>query len=146
MTIACICNPAKNINYPAHWIPDNCPFNTNNESSDFYFNSGLFLLRPDKNMLSDMEEYISQKGDISSWIFADQDFLNDFFKGYTHQLPFVYNALKTMRIQHGTFWDLNVIRNIHFILEKPWNDPGFNCPKQAPYMDINKLWWNMFQK
>jgi lipopolysaccharide biosynthesis glycosyltransferase len=103
-------------------------------------------LRPDQNVFEEMEKYISKKDDIASWLFSDQDFLNEFFRGTTIQLSYIYNTLKTIIIQHGSHWDMDVIRNIHFILEKPWNDPEFNCPKQEPYKNINKLWWNMFKK
>jgi lipopolysaccharide biosynthesis glycosyltransferase len=102
-------------------------------------------LRPDKKVLGEMEKYISEKDDISSWLFADQDFLNEYFKDTTYQLPYIYNTLKTMLFQHENLWDMTFIRNIHFILEKPWNDPSFNCPKQEPYKNINQLWWNMFE-
>ena len=91
-----------------------------------------------------MENYIALKENISEWIFADQDFLNDYFKGSTIKLHFMYNTLKTIQIQHPKLWDMDVIRNIHFILEKPWNDPSFDCQEQAPFRKINELWWKTY--
>lgn len=47
----------------------------------------------------------------SSYDFADQSLLGDLFYGRWVALPYIYNALKTMRAEgvHGTIWrDENV--------------------------------------
>ena len=92
-----------------------------------------------------MEKYLALKEDVSDWVFADQDFLNEYFKGCTLQLHYSYNTLKTMLKQHPDLWDLEVVRNIHYILEKPWNDPDFTCEMQKDYREINEIWWKVYK-
>ena len=140
---ACICNPNKVSTYPAYWNPQNCPFSTKNQtiSDKKYFNAGLLLFRPSQVTLDAFEAYINAKEEIGSWTFAEQDFLNEYYAGQWEILPYVYNALKTNSIHHADVWNLSDIRNIHYILEKPWDDRHSESPKQAPYKALNDLWW-----
>lgn len=57
--------------------------------------------------------------------FPDQDLLADVFAGQWVVLPYVYNALKTLRWKgvHDTFWRDDEVRNVHYILSpKPWDE------------------------
>jgi hypothetical protein len=113
---ACICNPLSNKTYPAYWNPDNCHY-SKNDSIARYFNSGMFLLRPNLSELLKMENFLVEKKDLTSYKFADQDFLNEYFHDFA-VLPYIYNSLKTFSITHSDIWDLAKIKNIHYILDK----------------------------
>ena len=54
-------------------------------------------------------------------------------------MPYVYNALKTLPFQHPSMWDAAAVKNIHYIIDKPWEkalDP------EDRYYELNKLWWD----
>jgi inositol 3-alpha-galactosyltransferase len=57
---------------------------------------------------------------IASWMFPDQDLLADMFRGKWVSIPWIYNAIKTMRYWHGNFYRDEEVRNLHYIIDKPW--------------------------
>lgn len=57
--------------------------------------------------------------------FADQSLLSDLYKGRWVPLPYIYNALKTLRWEgvHKEIWDDTKVKNLHYILApKPWDE------------------------
>ena len=60
--------------------------------------------------------------DVDSTTFADQDLLDQFFRGKWVPLPYIYNGLKTIRAYHTSVWDDKAVRIVHYILpDKPWH-------------------------
>ena len=52
-------------------------------------------------------------------------------------LPYVYNALKTLRTIHAPMWRDDRLKNIHFILgPKPWDEEA-----SGPWADDTHQWW-----
>lgn len=169
---ACVCNPKRVPTYPAWWNPENCRFthlvrsmSPGGESSSSaphrrYFNGGLLLFRPSRAELAEIEAgIIKGKDAFPGYSFAEQDFLNDYYSDTWIELPFHYNALKTLMVAHSPLWELPKVRNIHYILEKPWDEPlpqtctadcleqyPEPCPARSedPYHGINRLWWRVF--
>ena len=80
--------------------------------------------------------------DLSKFKFAEQDFLNKFYKNKWRRLPSFYNSLKTFSVTHPYVWDTSKIKMIHYILAKPWNTTD---EANKPYEDINRLWWEAFE-
>ena len=144
---ACICNPNKVATYPSWWTPENCHYTSHlKPNSKRYFNAGMLLFRPSKSTLAEMEEYLKQHANIESYIFAEQDFLNEFFHDWL-ELSFVYNALKTLVVAHSDVWNITKIKNIHYIMEKPWEAHPSVCKNENdPYDDINRMWWLVFHR
>lgn len=79
--------------------------------------------------------------------FADQSLLSDLFKGCWVPLPYIYNALKTLRWSnvHPEIWRDDKVKNVHYILApKPWDEvdaEGNNIskdPSHAWWVDMNK--------
>jgi lipopolysaccharide biosynthesis glycosyltransferase len=63
----------------------------------------------------------------SNYDFADQSLLGDVFHGRWVALPYVYNALKTLRWKdvHSEIWRDDEVKNVHYILSpKPWDEEG----------------------
>jgi lipopolysaccharide biosynthesis glycosyltransferase len=54
-------------------------------------------------------------------MFPEQDFLADAHRGKWHSLSWKYNAYKTMRYWHGSFWRDDEVVNLHYIIDKPWS-------------------------
>ena len=88
-------------------------------------NGGLQVVNPSKKLYNLILERLSS-GSIDSYEFADQSLLSDAFYGRWVALPYIYNALKTLRKVHEPIWRDNKVKNIHYILSpKPWDEkPG----------------------
>lgn len=155
---ACICNPQKIKHYPTFWTPENCSYtgcgksacleavSTNNKAD--YFNSGLVVLTPDSGSFNAMINYLNSISDLTIFPFPDQDFLNQVFKHKWKPIPFAYNALKTLQWAHPPMWDIGHIKNIHYILAKPWDidlDQGLS-EMETIYKPLYVLWWNNYNQ
>ncbi len=145
---ACRCNPNRIASYPASWTPQNCFYThcrgvdhtSEPELVDNYLNGGLLVLTPDEAVFADLMQTLARVGDLSRYTFAEQDFLNEYYRRRWHPLPYIYNALKTLPFQHPSLWDDSAVKNIHYIIDKPWEkalDLG------DPYFAVNKLWWDV---
>lgn len=144
---ACRCNPRQIASYPENWHPAICYYSycltpemvaQPRPTHDKYFNAGLLVLRPDKGVWQQMMDALAAVTDLTDYIFAEQDFLNDFYRGRWQPLHYGYNAVKTLAAQHPHMWQLSRIKNLHFILDKPWQrvpEPG------DPWYDLHQLWW-----
>jgi lipopolysaccharide biosynthesis glycosyltransferase len=105
-------------------------------------NGGLLVLRPSEKTWSAICTYLTNTSTststspnqttttkISSKLpFADQSLLSDLFRGRWRVLPWVYNALKTMRWPgvHDRLWrgeNDGKVKCVHYILTpKPWQE------------------------
>lgn len=75
---------------------------------------------------------------IENYEFADQSLLSDLFLGRWVGLPYIYNALKTLRWEgvHWPIWRDEEVKNIHYILSpKPWDE------KPGEETDETHNWW-----
>ncbi|KIS45727.1 glycosyltransferase family 8 protein [Kosakonia radicincitans] len=144
---ACRCNPQRIASYPESWQPENCYYSWCDDpgmhghppaSLDNYLNGGFLVLTPNEAMYQQMMQRLAEKADISAYVFAEQDFLNEVFRDRWQPLHYGYNALKTLALQHPQMWDLARVKNIHYILDKPWEktpQPG------DKWYELDKLWW-----
>ncbi|KOS23115.1 Uncharacterized protein ESCO_003522 [Escovopsis weberi] len=139
---ACVCNPLKKPHYPPEWTPANCAFTAQHPSpllaqstaplppstsspSSFNagLNSGLLVLRPSAALYAQITAYMDLHA--AEFTFPDQDLLSRLFRGRWRPLPYVYNALKTMRADavHAPIWRDDRVKNVHYILHpKPWDE------------------------
>ncbi|WP_216364028.1 glycosyltransferase family 8 protein [Subtercola boreus] len=143
---ACRCNPNRIASYPPSWTPATCFYThcrggdhvTEPDATDNYLNGGFLVLSPDETVLADMVGRLGALEDLSHYAFAEQDFLNEFYRDRWRPLPYVYNALKTLPHQHPSVWDLAAVANIHYIIDKPWEKPLDPADR---YFEVNSLWW-----
>ncbi|KAG6099629.1 hypothetical protein E4U31_004311 [Claviceps sp. LM219 group G6] len=133
---ACICNPLKRSHYPSTWTPSNCAFTAQHADPALAqiqgvepsrtlgaLNSGLLVVRPSEVLFQEILARMDSHGE--GYTFPDQDLLADLYEGRWVALPYVYNALKTMRRGevHGAMWRDESVKNVHFILSpKPWEE------------------------
>ncbi|MEF2976439.1 glycosyltransferase family 8 protein [Subtercola sp. YIM 133946] len=144
---ACRCNPNRIASYPPGWTPENCFYThcrggdhvTEPAATDNYLNGGFLVLTPDEAVFADMMGRLAAVDDLSRYPFAEQDFLNEFYSGRWRPLPYVYNALKTLPHQHPSLWNLASVKNIHYIIDKPWEKPLDPADR---YFEVNRLWWH----
>lgn len=150
---ACACNPLKKPHYPQHWTAENCGFTTQHAHPDEAQttgppptagiaspNGGLVVCNPSKGVYDKIVDTLKNGDLTSSYDFADQSLLGERFYGRWVGLPYIYNALKTLRWKgvHDAIWRDDEVKNIHYILSpKPWD--------QTPdtVTDETHLWWLM---
>ncbi|KAF2502244.1 glycosyl transferase family protein [Lophium mytilinum] len=148
---ACVCNPLKKPHYPKDWVPENCAFTSQHETpgdaqihgapSSFGLgipNGGLQVVNPSAEVYALISEQLSKDTAITSYDFADQSLLGDLFSGRWVAIPYIYNALKTLRREgvHHQIWRDNEVKNIHYILSpKPWDE------KMGAESEETHTWW-----
>jgi lipopolysaccharide biosynthesis glycosyltransferase len=148
---SCKCNFHKKPKFPESWIPENC-FYTQYEAAmgtaDFglttpndHFNAGLIVLQPNKKILEDLIGRIETLDSTRNLPFPEQNILNEYFECRWRSLPYIYNALKLLSFSHPHMWDINDIKNLHYILKKPWE---VNAGEDNDYETLNKLWWDVY--
>ncbi|KAL5594622.1 hypothetical protein BROUX41_001541 [Berkeleyomyces rouxiae] len=152
---ACVCNPLRKPHYPRDWTPANCAFTTQHASADAaqerapardesklrYLNGGLQVLEPSAARWAQIEQHMQTHA--ADMPFADQSVLSDVFEDCWVPLPYVYNALKTMRWEgvHDAIWRDERVKNMHYLLSpKPWDDEvdeNGKCLNRDP----THQWW-----
>lgn len=151
---ACVCNPLKKPHYPPDWVPENCAFTSQHARPDDahvvapdpavaplgFMNGGLQVVNPSaflyRQILAHME------ADAANMDFADQSLLSDLYRGRWVPLPYVYNALKTLRWPgvHDVIWRDQHVKNMHYILSpKPWDE--LDHQGQWTGTDPTHKWW-----
>lgn len=142
-------------------IPSNCAFTpqvhpeslttptrlTSTSPPNYHLlNSGLVVLKPSLTTMNNMIQKIRSDSKVDAYSFPDQDFLADFFKGHFNPLPWFYNSIKRVRTCHQNIWRDEEVRNIHYILDKPWvsgrpNKEGNTDDGQDKDDRITHGWW-----
>jgi alpha-N-acetylglucosamine transferase len=134
---ACVCNHLKKPHYPKNWVPEVCAFTSQHGDPDLAQiqgapadtglgmpNGGLQVVNPSKDVYDLILAQLNTKS-VANYDFADQSLLSDVFFGRWVALPYIYNALKTMRwpdMHHNQIWRDDQVKNVHYILApKPWD-------------------------
>ncbi|KAK4113504.1 glycosyltransferase family 8 protein, partial [Canariomyces notabilis] len=126
-------------------------------------NGGLLVLRPSERTWSAICTYLTNTSTsaststspnqttttkISSKLpFADQSLLSDLFRGRWRVLPWVYNALKTMRWPgvHDRLWrgeNDGKVKCVHYILTpKPWQEENHDDVGDSRKRETTHQWW-----
>ena len=156
---ACVCNPLKKPHYPADWVPEHCAFTSQHGEPEAaqtvaadpavgplgFMNGGLQVVNPSREVFGQIVEHMEHNA--SAMDFADQSLLSSLFRGRWVPLPYVYNALKTLRWEHvhAPIWRDECVKNVHYILTpKPWDalDEEGNCTSS----EETDSWWAAVNK
>lgn len=162
-THACLCNPLHFAHYPPSWTPSNCAFTAQHPDPDRaqttaaapssglgLLNGGLLCVTPSARAYAQILAFLSdpRRATPASLPFADQSLLSIVFEGRWAALPYVYNALKTMRWEqvHGRIWRDGEVKCVHYILTpKPWEVKGGTQQRGgqggAKGGDVMDGWW-----
>lgn len=108
------------------------------------------ILLPFQEMGTGPEHTLSSTVDslVKHFMFPDQDFLAEFFRGKWKAVGYQYNALKTMRYWHPEMWKGEEIRNLHYIVDKPWSE-RVGADGIAGYLGrdgvTHQWWWEEYE-
>ena len=147
---ACVCNPLKKPYYPKDWVPENCAFTTQHARPELAQkegppptaglkmpNGGLQVVAPSKKVYDLILDHL-QTSAVANYEFADQSLLGDLFSGRWVALPYTYNALKTLRAIHKEIWRDEEVKNVHYILDKPWDGEGTSPETHRWWIEANE--------
>jgi lipopolysaccharide biosynthesis glycosyltransferase len=105
-------------------------------------NSGTVVLTPSRELAEAVKHYLHTSPLVPTFSFPDQDLLAAYFHGKWKPLPYIYNALKTLRYIHKPLWRDEEVKCLHYILhDKPWNTPPGTA---GEYEELNSWWWSRF--
>ena len=88
-------------------------------------NGGLQVVNPSQHLYDTILKSMASSSSVEKYEFADQSLLSDVFWGRWMPIPYIYNALKTLRWDgvHSAIWRDDQVKNIHYILSpKPWDE------------------------
>jgi len=152
---ACVCNPLKKPHYPKDWVPENCAFTSQHSTPEVaqttgpdpavgplgFMNGGLQVVNPSTAVYNLIIDYMASDA-VVDLEFADQSLLSELFKGRWVPLPYIYNALKTLRWKgvHESIWQDDKVKNVHYILApKPWEEVDEKGEWNGT--DETHIWW-----
>lgn len=133
-------------------VPANCAFTSQHSDPDSAQingaaakgslgmpNGGLQVINPCGAIYNRILHQLTQEDAISNYEFADQSMLSDLFYNRWVPLPYIYNALKTLRWKgvHDAIWRDDQVKNVHMLLSpKGWDEE----PGKAT--DETHNWWH----
>ncbi|CAK9185966.1 unnamed protein product [Ilex paraguariensis] len=110
----------------------------------FYFNAGMFVYEP---CLSTYDDLLNTLSVTPVTAFAEQDFLNMFFKDIYKPLPPIYNMMVAMLWRHPETIELNKAKVVHYCAagSKPWKYTGKeeNMQREDIRMLVHR-WWEIY--
>lgn len=99
-------------------------------------NSGLVILCPSKEVFEQMKHFLYNSPLVPTFSFPDQDFLAEFYRGRWKPIGWQYNAIKTGRYEHPDMWRDEEVRNLHYIVKKPWM-----AGREGGLDEVTHGWW-----
>lgn len=109
-----------------------------------YFNAGMFVFEPD---LRTCDSLLSTLLVTPPTPFAEQDFLNMFFRNIYKPIPLVYNLVLAMLWRHPENVELEKVKVVHYCAagSKPWRYTGKeeNMQREDIKMLVKK-WWDVY--
>ncbi|KAG7649865.1 putative inositol 3-alpha-galactosyltransferase [Arabidopsis thaliana] len=109
-----------------------------------YFNAGMFVYEPN---LSTYHNLLEKVKIVPPTLFAEQDFLNMYFKDIYKPIPPVYNLVLAMLWRHPENIELDQVKVVHYCAAgaKPWRFTGEeeNMDREDIKMLVKK-WWDIY--
>ncbi|CAL5402027.1 unnamed protein product [Camellia sinensis] len=110
----------------------------------FYFNAGMFVYEPNLSIYDDLLKTLKITPPTP---FAEQDFLNMFFRKIYKPIPPVYNLVLALMWRHPENIELDKVKVVHYCAagSKPWRYTGkeANMDREDIKMLVKK-WWNIY--
>ncbi|CAL0300143.1 unnamed protein product [Lupinus luteus] len=121
-----------------HWPSDFGP------KPPLYFNAGFFVYEPNLDTYHDLLQTLLTTTPTS---FAEQDYLNMYFKDKYKPIPNIYNLVLAMLWRHPENVELDKVKVVHYCAfgSKPWRYTGKeeNMQREDIKMLVKK-WWDIY--
>jgi lipopolysaccharide biosynthesis glycosyltransferase len=137
-------------------IPANCAYTTQHRTPDHaqkaapvpgsgvgMLNSGVLVVTPSIKIYAKITTALQDTARIEQYDFPDQELLSEVFAGQWVALPYVYNALKTLRMEgvHDAIWRDEEVKAVHYIFgTKPWHE-NVSLGDVSGLDELNAWWW-----
>ncbi|KDP23361.1 hypothetical protein JCGZ_23194 [Jatropha curcas] len=109
-----------------------------------YFNAGMFVYEPSLSTYDDLLKTLKVTPPTP---FAEQDFLNMFFKDIYKPIPPIYNLVLALIWRHPENIEVNKAKVVHYCAagSKPWRYTGKeeNMDREDIKMLVQK-WWDIY--
>ncbi|GMN52250.1 hypothetical protein TIFTF001_021405 [Ficus carica] len=109
-----------------------------------YFNAGMFVFEPS---ISTYHDLLNTLKITPPTPFAEQDFLNMYFRDVYKPIPLVYNLVLAMLWRHPENVELEKVKVVHYCAagSKPWRYTGKeeNMQREDIKMLVKK-WWDIY--
>ncbi|XP_061968026.1 galactinol synthase 1-like [Populus nigra] len=109
-----------------------------------YFNAGMFVFEPSIATYHDLWKTLKVTPPTP---FAEQDFLNMYFRDIYTPIPLVYNLVLAMLWRHPENVELDKVKVVHYCAagSKPWRYTGKeeNMQREDIKMLVKK-WWDIY--
>ncbi|KAM1061288.1 hypothetical protein ACFX2I_025727 [Malus domestica] len=109
-----------------------------------YFNAGMFVFEPGLETYHDLLRTLRVTPPTP---FAEQDFLNMYFRKIYKPIPLVYNLVLAMLWRHPENVELDKVKVVHYCAagSKPWRYTGKeeNMQREDIKMLVKK-WWDIY--
>ncbi|XVE82324.1 hypothetical protein DITRI_Ditri15bG0139200 [Diplodiscus trichospermus] len=120
------------------------PVETLGPPPPLYFNAGMFVFEPNIFTYNDLLRTLKI---TTPTLFAEQDFLNSFFRNVYKPISSVYNLVLAMLWRHPENVDLDKVKVVHYCAAgaKPWRYTGKEENMQREDIKILvKKWWEIY--
>ncbi|XP_073106758.1 galactinol synthase 1 isoform X2 [Elaeis guineensis] len=109
-----------------------------------YFNAGMFVFEPS---IATADALLATLKVTEPTPFAEQDFLNMFFRDIYKPIPLVYNLVLAMLWRHPENVELDKVKVVHYCAagSKPWRytGEGENMDR-ADIKELVRRWWDVY--
>ncbi|KAJ7955283.1 Hexosyltransferase [Quillaja saponaria] len=138
-------SPQYNIGY-CQQCPEKVQWSTTlGPRPPLYFNAGMFVYEPNLETYNNLLETLKVTPPTS---FAEQDFLNMYFKDIYKPISSAYNLVLAMLWRHPENVDFDQVKVVHYCAAgaKPWRYTGIeeNMDREDIKMLVKK-WWDIYE-
>ncbi|XP_010415009.2 PREDICTED: galactinol synthase 2-like isoform X1 [Camelina sativa] len=109
-----------------------------------YFNAGMFVYEPSLPTYHNLLDTVKV---VPPTLFAEQDFLNMYFKDIYKPIPSAYNLVLAMLWRHPENIELDQVKVVHYCAAgaKPWRFTGEEeNMNRADIKMLVKKWWDIY--
>ena len=156
---ACCCNWSRDKWSADDWRPWNCGWTyagmhngdcevrPESRPTHHLLNSGMVVLSPSPALLEKIIDYLYTNPKVQDFSFPDQDFITEYWRNRWQSVSWKYNAIKTARYWHPQLWTDADVKNLHYIVAKPWKTPRKDwTAAEGDDRATHGWWWHLWQQ
>ena len=99
-------------------------------------------MQPSEDQYVTLIDAMNNHPAVPNMVFAEQDLYALVYENW-FRLPYIYNAMKTLRGCHSDLWKDSKVKIIHYILQKPWKSRKVD---QDIVGSLHQHWWDAYKE